>query len=88
MPRSLKKGPFVDPHLMEKVQQAQDSRGSRVVKTWSRRSTITPDFVGHTIAVHDADGQSATVTRRPWSVISEVSMMSARSRNSLLARTR
>jgi small subunit ribosomal protein S19 len=53
MPRSLKKGPFVDAHLSDKV-EAMNSRGDRrVIRTWSRRSTITPDMVGHTIAVHD-----------------------------------
>ena len=53
MPRSLKKGPFVDDHLVKKV-EAQNAAGERkVIKTWSRRSTITPDMVGHTIAVHD-----------------------------------
>jgi small subunit ribosomal protein S19 len=53
MPRSLKKGPFVDDHLAKKV-EAQNAAGDRkVIKTWSRRSTITPEMVGHTIAVHD-----------------------------------
>ena len=53
MARSLKKGPFVDEHLMKKV-EAQNSSGSKhVIRTWSRRSTIIPDMVGHTIAVHD-----------------------------------
>ena len=53
MPRSLKKGPFVDAHLMAKVQKLNESGEKRVVKTWSRRSTIFPEFIGHTIAVHD-----------------------------------
>ena len=53
MPRSLKKGPFVDHHLQAKV-DAQNTSGTRnVIKTWSRRSMITPDMIGHTIAVHD-----------------------------------
>ncbi len=53
MPRSLKKGPFVDEHLLNKV-DAQNEKGTKqVIKTWSRRSTILPDFIGHTIAVHD-----------------------------------
>jgi small subunit ribosomal protein S19 len=53
MPRSLKKGPFIDDHLLKKV-DAQNARNSKnVIKTWSRRSTITPDMLGHTIAVHD-----------------------------------
>ena len=53
MPRSLKKGPFIDPKLLKKVQIAQETRSSRVVKTWSRRSTIVPEMVGITLAVHN-----------------------------------
>lgn len=53
MSRSLKKGPFVDGHLMKKVETAQASRDKRPLKTWSRRSTILPEFIGLTIAVHN-----------------------------------
>ena len=53
MPRSLKKGPFVDDHLLKKVDTANDKNSKAVIKTWSRRSTIIPDMLGHTIAVHD-----------------------------------
>ncbi|HEC31300.1 MAG TPA: 30S ribosomal protein S19, partial [Deltaproteobacteria bacterium] len=53
MPRSLKKGPFVDEHLMKKVLKAKETDDRRVIKTWSRRSTIVPEFVGLTIAVHN-----------------------------------
>lgn len=53
MPRSLKKGPFIDHHLMKKVETALDKNDKRPVKTWSRRSTIFPEFVGLTIAVHN-----------------------------------
>ena len=53
MSRSLKKGPFVDEHLLKKVDAAKASGDRKVIKTWSRRSTIVPDMVGHTIAVHD-----------------------------------
>ena len=53
MPRSLKKGPFVDDHLLKKVDDLNDRNEKRVIKTWSRRSTIIPDMVGHTIAVHN-----------------------------------
>ena len=53
MSRSLKKGPFVDGHLMKKVDAAQASRDKRPLKTWSRRSTILPEFIGLTIAVHN-----------------------------------
>jgi small subunit ribosomal protein S19 len=53
MSRSVKKGPFVDDHLLRKVDDLNSRGEKRVVKTWSRRSTIIPDMVGHTIAVHD-----------------------------------
>ena len=53
MPRSLQKGPFVDLHLAAKVQQAGESNDKRPIRTWSRRSLITPDFVGLTILVHN-----------------------------------
>ncbi len=53
MARSLKKGPFVDEHLLVKIEAANDSGDKRVIRTWSRRSTVIPEMVGHTIAVHD-----------------------------------
>ena len=53
MPRSLKKGPFVDDHLQIKVVEMNKKNEKRVIKTWSRRSTIIPEMGGHTIAVHD-----------------------------------
>jgi small subunit ribosomal protein S19 len=53
MPRSLKKGPFVEDKLMRKISEAQGVRSSRVIKTWSRRSTIIPEMVGLTLAVHN-----------------------------------
>jgi len=53
MPRSLKKGPYVDPKLLKKIQQLEASGERRVIKTWSRRSMITPQMVGHTIAIHN-----------------------------------
>ncbi|MGQ9688934.1 MAG: 30S ribosomal protein S19 [Desulfobaccales bacterium] len=53
MARSLKKGPFVDAHLLEKVAKARETQDRRVIKTWSRRSTITPEFIGLTLAVHN-----------------------------------
>ncbi|GBE25017.1 30S ribosomal protein S19 [bacterium BMS3Bbin02] len=53
MARSLKKGPFVDEHLLRKIEGANERGEKRVIRTWSRRSTILPDMVGHTIAVHD-----------------------------------
>ncbi len=53
MPRSLKKGPFVDYHLVKKVDEARASNSKRPIKTWSRRSMILPDMVGLTIAVHN-----------------------------------
>ncbi len=53
MARSLKKGPFVDTNLLVKVNHARETQDRRVIKTWSRRSTITPDFIGLTLAVHN-----------------------------------
>jgi len=53
MPRSLKKGPYVEPKLLKKMEYAQETRNSRVIKTWSRRSTIIPEMVGVTLAVHN-----------------------------------
>jgi small subunit ribosomal protein S19 len=53
MARSIKKGPFIDGHLMGKVEAARATSDKKPIKTWSRRSTITPDFVGLTIAVHN-----------------------------------
>lgn len=53
MARSLKKGPFCDDHLLKKITTAQATKDKKVIKTWSRRSTVLPDFVGMTLAVHN-----------------------------------
>ncbi len=53
MPRSVSKGPFIDDHLQKKVDEANASGSKRIIQTWSRRSTISPDFVGLTFAVHN-----------------------------------
>ena len=53
MARSISKGPFVDEHLLRKVEELNKKNDSKVVKTWSRRSTVTPEMVGHTLAVHN-----------------------------------
>lgn len=53
MPRSIRKGPFVDGHLAKKIEKARASRDSKVIKTWSRRSTVVPDMIGLTVAVHN-----------------------------------
>jgi small subunit ribosomal protein S19 len=55
MPRSVKKGPFVDHKLAEKIAKLNEANQKKIIKTWSRASTITPDFVGHTIAVHNGN---------------------------------
>ncbi|MDA3861772.1 MAG: 30S ribosomal protein S19 [Melioribacteraceae bacterium] len=55
MPRSVKKGPYIDIKLDKKVQQLNDTNQKKIIKTWARSSTITPDFVGHTIAVHNGN---------------------------------
>lgn len=53
MPRSVKKGPYVDAYLIGKIKKAQESNDKRPIKTWSRRSTILPDFIGLTVSVHN-----------------------------------
>jgi len=53
MPRSVKKGPFVDDHVLRKVENAINTGNKQVIKTWSRRSTVTPDMIGLTFAVHN-----------------------------------
>ena len=53
MPRSVTKGAFVDGHLLKKIEQMNETKDRKIIKTWSRRSTISPDFVGHTLAVHN-----------------------------------
>ncbi len=55
MARSVKKGPFVDDHMIKKINELNRKSEKRVIQTWSRRSTITPDFIGHTIAVHNGN---------------------------------
>ena len=55
MPRSVRKGPYIDQKLLIKVQRMNKSNERRVIKTWSRASTISPDFVGHTVAVHNGN---------------------------------
>ena len=55
MARSLKKGPYVDPKLVKKIEKINQAGKKQVIKTWSRRSMITPDFVGHTFAVHNGN---------------------------------
>jgi small subunit ribosomal protein S19 len=53
MPRSVTKGAFVDAHLLKKVEQMNETKDRRIIKTWSRRSTVVPDMIGHTFAVHN-----------------------------------
>ena len=55
MPRSVKKGPYIDLKLLAKVQKMNESGQKKIIKTWSRSSTISPEFVGHTIAVHNGN---------------------------------
>ena len=66
MGRSLRKGPFIDQHLIEKIEAMNTSRQKKVVKTWSRRSTISPEFVGHTLAVHNGKKSSRCTSPRTW----------------------
>jgi small subunit ribosomal protein S19 len=53
MPRSVKKGPYIDPKLLKKIEVMNRSGTKRVIRTWSRRSTVTPDLIGHTLAIHN-----------------------------------
>ena len=55
MARSVKKGPFVDPKLLKKINTLNDKGKKKVIKTWSRQSMVTPDFVGHTLAIHNGN---------------------------------
>ncbi|MCZ6820592.1 MAG: 30S ribosomal protein S19 [Calditrichaeota bacterium] len=55
MPRSVKKGPYIDQKLVKRIQELNNSNQKRVLKTWARRSTITPEFVGHTLAIHNGN---------------------------------
>ena len=55
MPRSIKKGPFIDERLLQRVEEMNKASQKRVLKTWARRSTITPAFVGHTLAIHNGN---------------------------------
>ncbi|HHM24371.1 MAG TPA: 30S ribosomal protein S19 [Bacteroidetes bacterium] len=55
MPRSIKKGPYIDEKLLKKIQKLNEANEKRVIKTWARRSMISPEFVGHTIAVHNGN---------------------------------
>jgi small subunit ribosomal protein S19 len=55
MPRSVKKGPFIDQRLLKRIEELNNTDQKKVVKTWARRSTITPEFVGHTVAIHNGN---------------------------------
>lgn len=55
MPRSLKKGPYIEPKLMKKIEDMNKTNQKKVLKTWSRSSTISPEFIGHTLAVHNGN---------------------------------
>ena len=66
MARSLKKGPFADKSLLNKVDAMNEAGDKSVIKTWSRRSTIFPSFVGHTIAVHDEENMYRYTLQKIW----------------------
>ena len=70
MSRSIKKGPFVAPELYKRVEELNNKGEKKVLKTWSRSSTIFPSFVGHTIAVHDGRKHVPCISLRIWSVTS------------------
>ena len=69
MTRSIKKGPFVDAHLQKKVDEQNEKGTHNVIKTWSRRSMITPDFIGHTFAVHDGRKESKDTWKLKQSLV-------------------
>ena len=73
MARSLKKGPYADPKLLEKIDQMNAKGEKRIIKTWSRRSTIFPSMIGHTIAVHDGRKHVPVSLQRTWWGISSAS---------------
>ena len=70
MSRSVKKGPFVNEALMKRIVEMNNTGKKAVAKTWSRSSTIFPDFVGHTIAVHDGRSMCPSTSPRTWSATS------------------
>ena len=75
MSRSVKKGPYVAPELLKRVEEMNEKNEKKVLKTWSRSSTIFPAFVGHTIAVHDGRKHVPSMSRRTWSATSWVSSL-------------
>ena len=68
MPRSVKKGPFIDEKLLKKISQMEKSGKKKVIKTWSRRSVITPEFVGYTLAIHNGKQFIPVFIPRIWLV--------------------
>lgn len=70
MPRSVSKGPFVDDHLLRKVEQMNQSKDRKLIKTWSRRSTVVPDMIGHTFAVHNGKKFIPVSSLKIWSATS------------------
>ena len=75
MSRSTKKGPFVQPVLLKRVQEMNEKGEKRILKTWSRSSTIFPEFVGHTFAVHDGRKHVPVYVTKIWLVTSSVSLL-------------
>ena len=75
MARSLKKGPFADASLLKKVDAMNAAGDKSVIKTWSRRSTIFPSFVGHTFAVHDGEDMCLYMLQRTWLATNSVSSL-------------
>ena len=73
MSRSIKKGPFIAPELLKRVEELNKKNEKKVLKTWSRASTIFPSFVGHTIAVHDGRRHVPVYVPKTWSATSSVS---------------
>ncbi len=89
MGRSLKKGPYADPKLLQRVDDMNGRNEKRIIKTWSRRSTIFPQMIGHTFAVHDGRKHIPVFVTETWSAISWASSRSrARSKAMPVPKTR
>ncbi len=88
MPRSLKKGPFVDEKLMKKVKDMASSGEKKLIKTWSRRSVILPDFIGYTFAVHNGRKFIPVYVTEIWSATNSVNSLRRGHSRAIQARER
>ena len=75
MPRSVKKGPYIDPKLLKKIEAMNRSGTKRVIRTWSRRSMVTPDLIGHTLAIHNGKKFFPFILQKTWWDINSVNFL-------------